>query len=194
MLPLVLFLTFAEFVLAFPRLPGSNLLSWKRNVFEERQAEAQPTCSCESLDPSVSAFVSHTPFAATASAAPTPPGYVNVFTNENTYCSAEGGLGFTTLDTYDSELCASLCESVEGCVAFTLYYEKDAANYRGTDIESSASIKCAFWAGSVSPVGSSSRGPEAYNAIIAGSNGYTNTIITPNGDFGKCWLSRRCGN
>lgn len=185
MLPFVLLLALSEVVLAFPKLPGSNLLPWKRNVFEERQAEAQPTCSCESLDPAASAFVSYAPFAAAASAAPTPSGYVNIFTNENTYCNAEGGLGFTTLDTYDSELCATLCDSVEDCAAFTVYYEKDAANYQGTDVESSASIKCAFWAGSVSPNGSGGRGSNAYNAIIAGSNGYTNKVITPSGDFGS---------
>jgi trimeric autotransporter adhesin len=173
MLPLVLFLAFCDFTLAFPKLPGFNLLPGKRNVFEERQAEAQPTCSCDSVDPVASAFISHAPFAAAASAAPTPSGYVNAFTNENSYCNAEGGLGFTTLDTYDSELCADLCKSVEGCTAFTLYYEKDATtNYRGTDVGSSALIKCAFWSGSLAPRGSSSRGSDAYNAVVAGSNGY----------------------
>jgi hypothetical protein len=173
MLPLVLFLAFCDFALAFPKLPGFNLLPGKRNVFEERQAEAQPTCSCESVDPVASAFIGHAPFAAAASAAPTPSGYVNAFTNENSYCNAEGGRGFTTLDAYDSELCADLCKSVEGCTAFTLYYEKDATtNYQGTDVGSSASIKCAFWSGSLAPRGSSSRGSDAYNAIVAGSNGY----------------------
>lgn len=72
---------------------------------------------------------------------------MNVFTNENTYCSAEGGLGSTTLDTYDSEPCASLCGLVQGCVAFTLYYEKDAGNYRGTDAESCGQVRLLGWVG-----------------------------------------------
>lgn len=172
MLPLVLFLALCDFALAFPKLPGFNLLPGERNIFEERQAEAQPTCSCESLDPGASAFIGHAPFATAASTAPTPSGYVNVFTNENSYCNAEGGLGFTTLDAYDSELCADLCNTVDGCTAFTLYYEKDSGNYQGSNVASSALIKCAFWSGPVAPSGSNSRSSDAYNAIIAGSNGY----------------------
>lgn len=72
-----------------------------------------------------SAFLAYPSFAASASAAPTPSGYYNSFTNLQASNNAYGYMGFTTLKTYDTDLCASKCNAITGCSAFNVYFERD---------------------------------------------------------------------
>jgi len=101
----------------------------KRDSFplEERAAcAAQPTGAGPIASPdTVSAFLGLSDFAVIASAAPTPSGYVNTFTNMQASNNAQGYLGFTTLKTYDVVGCAALCDKMAGCASINVLFERD---------------------------------------------------------------------
>ncbi len=66
------------------------------------------------------AFEAYQPFAAAASSAPTPSGYNLAFTNLNASNNANGYMGFTTLQTYDTVGCAAQCTAITGCSAINI--------------------------------------------------------------------------
>ncbi len=66
------------------------------------------------------AFEAYKPFAAAASSAPTPPGYNLAFTNLNASNNANGYMGFSTLQTYDTVGCATQCTAITGCSAINI--------------------------------------------------------------------------
>jgi hypothetical protein len=68
----------------------------------------------------VAAFHAYQPFAAAASSAPTPPGYYSSFTNLNASNSANGYMGYTTLQSYDTVGCAAQCNAITGCSAINI--------------------------------------------------------------------------
>ena len=76
------------------------------------------------------AFLAYADFAAAAADAPVPAGYYQTFSNLNASTSAYGYLGYTTLQAYDTGLCASKCNSVSGCSAFNIYFERDPSVVR----------------------------------------------------------------
>ena|SRR5271156_1135032 len=134
MLPFLLFLVYFNLTAAL-RFPDSarNILPWKRSEVEERQPQPQPTCPCLSTDPGTTVFWEHAPFAAAASAAPTPTGYISVYTNGQTYHDADGYLGFTTIEEYDSTICAGLCDSIADCASFEICKSGSECKYSKCD-------------------------------------------------------------
>lgn len=102
--------------------------------------------------------------------------------------SSYGYLGFTNLDSYDSEKCASKCNAISGCAAFNLYFERDPQKDPGTGCENPASttnIKCVFWGGPVTSANANNAGQwrSNFQVVIAGSNGYVNNTIEPADGF-----------
>lgn len=98
-----------------------------------------------------SAFLAYAPFASLASAAPTPTGYNLAFKNLQAENNALGYMGFTLLDTYDTNLCASKCNEIYGCNAFNIAFErspsKDPSPKGGACDQppTTTFIKCVFW-------------------------------------------------
>ncbi|KAM0143024.1 hypothetical protein ACHAO1_000858 [Botrytis cinerea] len=138
---------------------------------------------------SPSAFLGNPGFSDAASAASTPAGYTQSFRNLKASNNAYGYMGFTTLETYDSELCASKCSDINGCMAFNLYFERDPSVEPGASCEDPASvtmIKCVFWGGPVSTENALNTGQyrDNFQVVIAGSNGYTNNSIAPIPGYG----------
>ena len=91
--------------------------------------------------------VSGRTFAAAASAAPTPSGYTNTFTNLNASSNAYGYMGFTTLSSYDSNACAAKCNAITDCIAINIFFERDATLDVGPGCPnppSTTNIKCVF--------------------------------------------------
>lgn len=89
----------------------------------KKRAACDPQPTGAGLIPSpdtVSAFLAYSAYASAASAALTPSGYVNTFTNLQASNNAYGYLGYTALSSYDSNLCASKCNAIKGCSAFNL--------------------------------------------------------------------------
>jgi hypothetical protein len=67
-----------------------------------------------------SSFLANTAFQAAATNAPTPSGYDNTFANLQSSNNAYGYMGFTALNSYDTNLCASKCNAINGCMAFNI--------------------------------------------------------------------------
>ena len=97
---------------------------------------------------SPSAFVSYSGFASSASAASTPSGYVNTFTNLQGSNNAYGYLGYTTLSNYDTQTCANKCTKIDGCQSFNVYFERDHSvnpdSASCANPGSTTQIKCVF--------------------------------------------------
>lgn len=132
----------------------------------------------------VQAFLADPDFASAASAAPTPTGYTNRFTNLNASNNAYGYMGFTTLNTYDSVSCASQCNTIIGCMAVNIFFERDPSLDVGPACPNPASttnIKCVFWRGPVTVGNANNYGytDNNFTIAIAGSNGYVNNTIAP---------------
>jgi len=75
--------------------------------------------------------------------------------------SAYGYLGFTTLQTYDTQACASKCDKMNGCMAVNVYFERDPSVDPGTNCPSPSSvtmIKCVFWGGPVTSANANNQG------------------------------------
>jgi hypothetical protein len=129
-------------------------------------------------------FASDPDFAAAASAAPTPSGYTNTFTNLNASSNAYGYMGFTTLSSYDSNACAAKCNAITDCIAINIFFERDATLDVGPacpNPPSTTNIKCVFWGGPVSASNANNYGytDNQFQVLIAGSNGYVSTTVAP---------------
>ncbi|KIX91908.1 uncharacterized protein Z520_12371 [Fonsecaea multimorphosa CBS 102226] len=140
-------------------------MPWRKNLLER---DVEPTCSC--TDPIAAEWATNKFFADAATSAATPAGYYQAFNNGQAWISGDGFIGHTTIDEYDSGICAAICDSIDECSSFEIYFEKEIGG-------PAPAIKCSFWAGAITATGSSSA-----NAVIAGCNGYTNSTLTiPNG-------------
>jgi hypothetical protein len=88
--------------------------------------EAQPPGAGPIPSPdTAAAFLSNSVYEATATAAPVPSGYRQTFSNLAASSSAYGYMGYTTLQSYDTALCASKCNAINGCSAINIYFERD---------------------------------------------------------------------
>jgi hypothetical protein len=121
------------------------------------------------------AFLDYPPFKAAAFSAPIPKGYALNFTNLHASTSTSSYMGYTTLNQYDTNKCASLCTSQTGCVAFNLYFERDptldpnAQNCPNPPSETN--IKCVFWGVPVSSATATNSGQyrDSFQVVIAGT-------------------------
>ncbi|KAG9669588.1 hypothetical protein KCU99_g6796, partial [Aureobasidium melanogenum] len=129
-------------------------------------------------------FLSYTGYSDLALNAVTPPGYTNTFTNLQASSSADGYGGYTTLDSYDVASCAAQCTSRANCRAFNIYFERAPAA-APSNCTSSATIKCVFWSGAVSASNAQNTGSTQNNfqIVIAGSNGYVASAISPSAGY-----------
>lgn len=67
-----------------------------------------------------SAFLANTVYSSAATHAPIPTGYSVAWTNAQAAYSGASYLTYKTLDSYDPNVCASFCASVNGCAAFNI--------------------------------------------------------------------------
>jgi len=158
----------------------------------KRQAACQPLATGAGPVPepdTASAFLAFSSLSSAASAAPTPAGYSNVFTNLQGSSQAYGYMGYDVLSTYDSNQCAQNCNAKSGCLAFNIYFERDPTVIPGSgsgcdNPPSTNVIKCVYYAGPLSMDTATNTGQwqDNFQVVIAGSNGYmANTVPTPNG-------------
>ncbi|KEF63551.1 uncharacterized protein A1O9_01529 [Exophiala aquamarina CBS 119918] len=163
MLPFFYFLLFTNLVLGSLG-EWDAYVPWKKNILER---DIEPTCSC--TDPAAREWSSDKHFSDTAVSAVAPSGYTQTISNAHTWTTGDGFLGVVVIDEYDVATGAFLCDSLDACSSFQIYFEKEE--------ESEAVIKAAFWAGAFAAADSTTA-----NAVVAGLNGYTNnTLATPDG-------------
>ena len=116
-----------------------------------------------------------------ATNAPTPDGYSVVFTNKQASLSASNYMGLSTLQSFDTLGCASLCDQAAGCQAFNMYIERDpsldtnAANCPNPP--STTNYKCTLWGAPVSVEEATNTGQyrDQFHVVIAGSDGISVT-------------------
>ncbi|THV78875.1 hypothetical protein D6D29_07325 [Aureobasidium pullulans] len=161
----------------------SPLLQEKRDLLQARAAcAAQPTmANVYNIDvSSASAFRADTIAAGKANNAVTPSGYALNFQNSGKASSAYGYLGYQTVPSYDPSICANKCNSITGCLAFNIYFERDPTVEPGTGCTNPsafANIKCSYWGGNLDTTTLTNGGQmrSSFEVAIAGSNGYTTT-------------------
>ncbi|KAI4720392.1 hypothetical protein E4T48_03404 [Aureobasidium sp. EXF-10727] len=139
-------------------------------------------------DDTPEAFLAYEDFSTIAKSASTPQGYYNTFTDLKASNNAYGYLGYTVLDEYSTQTCASKCDAIKGCAAFNLYFERDPTvnpnDASCANPPSTTNIKCVFWGGPVTTDNAKNNGQwrKDFHVVIAGSNGYVNSkIVTPPG-------------
>ncbi|KAL9004454.1 MAG: hypothetical protein Q9188_002726 [Gyalolechia gomerana] len=118
---------------------------------------------------------------ATATIAPTPDGYSQVFSNKDGSLSASKYMALHTLKSFDTLACASLCDRANGCEAFNMYIERDPSIAPNVDNcpnpASTTNYKCTIWGAPVSEGQANNKGQwrDSFHVVITGSNGYNKT-------------------
>ncbi|KAI9861299.1 MAG: hypothetical protein M1824_002506 [Vezdaea acicularis] len=123
-------------------------------------------------------FLAEPNFASTASNAPVPAGYTNVFTNLQGSTGQDGYLGYKLLKNYDPYQCQQYCDQTTGCVAFNLYLERDpslAPADACTNPAADTNVKCSIWGLPISAASAGNQGQyrSQFQVVITASNGYT---------------------
>ena len=112
-----------------------------------------------------------------ANDAPTPDGYQQVCVNQPGSLSASKYMGLTTIKSFDTLGCASLCDQAAGCVAFNMYAERDPSlDPNALTCPNPTSItnyKCTLWGAPVAPEQATNKGQfrDSFEVVIAASNG-----------------------
>lgn len=132
------------------------------------------------------AFTNNPAFASIALNATVPSGYVQRFSNLKASNNAYGYMGYTTLDSYDTNACAAKCNAINGCSSINIFFERDPSVNPGPGCMNPPSvtmIKCVFWGSPVNTGNAVNRGEwrQNFQVVIAGSNGYESAYATPPG-------------
>ncbi|KAI0416359.1 hypothetical protein F5X98DRAFT_388110 [Xylaria grammica] len=160
-----------------PQSTAAVVSNEKREVIK-RSCEPQTLGYGPSPDiDTATAFLSFSAFSEAAESATTPDGYSLNYRNLNASSNAYGYLGFTLLESYDTQTCAAKCKGINGCRSFNLFFERDPALQLGDfcpDSQSTTLIKCVFWGGPTSVDNAKNTGFRYYDfdIVIAGSNAY----------------------
>ncbi|KAI8632558.1 hypothetical protein F5Y19DRAFT_492358 [Xylariaceae sp. FL1651] len=153
-------------------------------VLEERDVVKRGPCDPQALGagptPEVDtahAFLSFDVLSTIANSAPIPNRYALKYRNLNASSNAYGYIGFTSLDSYDTNLCASRCTAIHSCLSFNIFFERDPAFTPADacpDPANTTFIKCVFWGGPTSVDNARNTGVSYYDfeIVLAGSNAY----------------------
>ncbi|MCJ1479031.1 hypothetical protein MMC13_007715 [Lambiella insularis] len=166
--------------------PSSRKRSDRCPVKRDGTCASQPAGSGPVPTPdTVDAFHADPELQASATNAPTPDGYAEVFVNLQDSLSASNYMGLHTLHSYDSLGCASLCDQASGCQAFNLYVERDPSlDPNAVDCPnppSTTNYKCTLWGAPVSPDEATNGGQwrDSFQVVITGSNAYNKNSPPP---------------
>lgn len=160
----------------------------KRGLAVRDACDAQPTIANfynVNVD-DASAFQADPTISSVALAAPTPAGYFNNFQNAPGANSAYAYLGYAVVNSgqtgYDVNWCANQCTSINGCLSFNIYFERDPILEPGAGCENPAAfanIKCSFWGTALDSSTANNLGQwrSNFQVVIAGSNAYTSSTL-----------------
>ncbi|KAL9018882.1 MAG: hypothetical protein Q9185_003794 [Variospora sp. 1 TL-2023] len=130
-------------------------------------------------------FSTNPVYSSLALGATTPDGYSSIMQNLDAYLDAPNYISNTTLTSYDTLACASLCNRLVGCQAFNLYIERDPTLDPNTVLcpnpLSTTNFLCTLWGTAVSPAQATNRGylRASFRVAIAGSNAYNKAPPPP---------------
>ncbi|KAH7014187.1 uncharacterized protein B0I36DRAFT_355439 [Microdochium trichocladiopsis] len=166
--------------------PVPSAIPGRRHRFRRDACAPQPAGYGPVADPDTpQGFLNFAAFSSAANGVTTPRGYSLNFKNLQGSVENNGAImGWYTLSSYDVGYCASQCNSVSGCNAFNIYYERDPSLDPAPSCANPASttvMKCILWGQAVSAASATNTGQwrNDFQVVIAGSNGYTKTDISP---------------
>ncbi|KAF1999922.1 hypothetical protein P154DRAFT_211563 [Amniculicola lignicola CBS 123094] len=179
-------LALASSVIALPQTQNADVVRQKR---DNNTCAVQPKGDGPVPTPDTAeAFVAYKPFSEAAYAATIPKGYVQTFKDLHAASTAQGYLGYTTLESYDTNACAAACTNTYGCSSFNIFFERaptldpaaTCANPPSTTV-----IKCSLWGGPVFAKNAVNDGQwrNDFHVVISGSNGYINEAFTKCPDY-----------
>jgi len=111
---------------------------------------------------------------------PAPIGYYQTFKNLQGSTNTTKPLGTITVNTtkgYDTDFCATKCNSQPGCLAFNIFFERNPTLDPGRNCPNPpafANIKCTLWGAALDSKTATNRGSRnrQFDTAVAGSNGY----------------------
>ncbi|KAF2768929.1 hypothetical protein EJ03DRAFT_351769 [Teratosphaeria nubilosa] len=109
--------------------------------------------------------------------AATPKNYTAAFRNATGSTSQSGYHGYYLLQSYNTTQCAAYCNSVSGCQAFNISYERDPLQKPASacpDPAPTTNFKCALWSQAVRLGTATNVGQyqDQFHVVIAGSDGF----------------------
>ncbi|KAK5174952.1 uncharacterized protein LTR77_000088 [Saxophila tyrrhenica] len=151
-----------------------------RDACSPQPAGAGPITSPDTAE----AFSNNSIYVNTAVSAPTPQGYSLAFARLSGSTSQDGYMGSYNLQTYDTIQCQEYCDSVLGCNAFNIFYERDPSVDPGAGCDnppSTVNIKCILWNSAVTASTAVNQGGyrNNFHIVIAASNGYVKDAPPP---------------
>ncbi|RMZ75472.1 hypothetical protein DV738_g5463, partial [Chaetothyriales sp. CBS 135597] len=169
-------------------------------LFQAKRLERRTGIECSDLalgsgpvpySDTKAAFLEDADLSTAAENAPTPEGWISVFTNLQGATQAPMGyLGYDSLTSYNTEECADNCDALDGCRAINIYFERDPVVTPGEDCpdpDSTTVIKCVYWGTAIGPDTATNREQRHrdFEVAVAGSNGYVRmSIVNPDGYTG----------
>ncbi|KAF2996733.1 hypothetical protein E8E13_006166 [Curvularia kusanoi] len=147
-------------------------------VSKRAACDAQPLGSGPTPSPDTdTAFLSDSDFSTAANGAVTPGGYTLAFANKQASSQTSAYLGYYTLTSYDTGVCAQKCNAVDGCISFNVLFERDPTVEPGPTCDNPPSttvIKCVLWGTYLTADTATNNGQwrDNFHVVIAGSNGY----------------------
>ncbi|PSK46069.1 hypothetical protein B9Z65_5037 [Elsinoe australis] len=180
-----------------PHADGQGSTLRRRAACQQQPAGAK---SAPKVADDPASFKASTDFASAALNAAIPSGYTQTFKNLTASNNAYGYMGYSTLDSYDVQTCASRCSKINGCMSFNIYFERDPSLEPADACPNPPSvtmIKCVYWGGPVTTDNANNYGQwrNKFQVVIAGSNGYqNNSIVTPPGYASPVFLNNAAIN
>ncbi|KAI4280705.1 MAG: hypothetical protein L6R35_005839 [Caloplaca aegaea] len=130
-------------------------------------------------------FAANPVYSSLALNAPNPDGYSSAMKNLDASLDASNYISNSTLTSYDTLGCASLCNRAVDCQAFNLYIERDPILDPNTVLcpnpASTTNFICTLWGTAVSAAQATNRGSlrASFRVVIAGSNAYNKAPPPP---------------
>lgn len=128
------------------------------------------------------AFLNFPAFEDTSLHAPTPKNWTRVFAADKASRLAVAYIGYSELESYDTNNCSAQCDKIDRCKAINIYFERTPTlhlAYECQDAPSSTVIKCVFWGERLYDTDVRNWGHRdwKFDVIIAGSNGYNRKLL-----------------
>jgi len=93
-------------------------------------------------------FTGSAAIASVANGVEPPDGWTEAFKNLKAASAAQKYISFTIIPQYDPRICSQVCDMVQGCISFNIYFERDPTVKPGPGCENppaTANIKCSFF-------------------------------------------------
>ncbi|KAF2147613.1 hypothetical protein K461DRAFT_216333, partial [Myriangium duriaei CBS 260.36] len=111
-----------------------------------------------------------------------PAGYTTSFTNALASISESSYLGYRQISSYNTTLCASICNGISGCNSFNIYFQRNplySTNANCINPPARTAIQCGFYGDYLSSSMATNVGnwQQSFEIVLAGSNAYNKNYV-----------------